>query len=275
MKIRIGAQLHPQHCTYDEIAKAAVACDEAGADTLWTWDHFFPLYGVPGAPMGESFGPNTEGHPLRGAHFEAWTLLTAFACVTKRVELGHLVNCNSYRNPQLLADMARTVDHISHGRLILGIGSGWYDKDYTEYGYEFGTAPSRLKDLGVNLPIIKERLAKLNPAPTREIPFMIGGGGEKVTLKLTAQFADIWNGYGDVEQLGHKCRVLDEWCEKVGRDPKAIERSVMLMEPAKPEYLDALLEVGVTHFIQGMGTPFSTEPLKKLLEWRENRLAKV
>lgn len=272
MAIRIGAQLHPQHCTYDELAKAAVQVEELGADTLWTWDHFFPLYGTPGAPMGDSFGPDTETHPLRGGHFEAWTLLTAFACLTKKVHIGHLVNCNSYRNPQLLADMARTLDHISHGRAILGVGSGWFEKDYTEYGYEFGTAPGRLKDLDKNLPIINERLSKLNPAPVqKKIPICIGGGGEKVTLRITAQYADIWNGFGTAEELGHKCKVLDEHCAKLGRDPKEIERSTLIIKEFDEKSLDDMVKVGVTHFILGMGTPFSTKDFERLVAWRNSR----
>jgi len=217
--------------------------------------HFYPLYGEP-----------------EGKHFECWTTLGAFAEATERVEIGALVTCNSYRNPQLLADMARTVDHISQGRLILGIGSGWFQKDYDEYGYEFGTAGSRLDALDRDLPLIVSRLAVLNPAPTRHIPVLIGGGGERKTLRIVAQRADIWHGFGDPDTVAHKHAVLDGWCAKVGRDPLEIERSAGVSPKGPATSAESLYAVGTRLFTYGVQGPgYDLGPLQDLIAWRDER----
>jgi len=246
-RVRVGVQLRPQHCTMAQLRDAATRVEALGADSLWTWDHFFPLSGDPD-----------------GAHFEGWTVLTAFACDTSRVQLGHLVTCNSYRNPELLADMARTVDHVSNGRLVLGLGSGWFERDYREYGYEFGTARSRLADLEASLPRVRDRLRKLNPRPAHRMPILIGGGGEKVTLRLVAEHADMWNGFGPPDAWARGSAVLDDWCAKVGRDPSAIERTV-LIEPDEVRDAAGFVEAGATHVIVEIGAPFDLAPAEELL----------
>lgn len=244
----VGVQLHPQGTDMASLLDAARRAEDAGLDSVWTWDHFFPLYGDPDA-----------------THFEGWTLLTAIAAVTERVRVGHLVVCNSYRNPELLADMARTLDHVASGRFTLGIGSGWFERDYVEYGYEYGTAPSRLRDLGAALPRLRARLAALNPQPLGPLPLLIGGGGEKVTLRLVAEHADAWNSFGPPEQFAHKGRVLDEWCGRIGRDPQEIERTV-LIEVEDAGRLDDYVAAGAQHVMVGLRHPFDLTPALTLLE---------
>lgn len=257
--VRIAVQLHPQHGKYEGLRQAVGRAEEMGYDIAYNWDHFYPLYGDPD-----------------GTHFEAWTMLAAWAAQTERIEIGPLVTCNSYRNPQLLADMARTVDHISGGRVILGMGSGWFGRDYEEYGYEFGTAPSRLRDLGEALPVIEERLGKLNPPPVRQMPILIGGVGEKVTLRLVARHAQNWHAsFPDkVEDLVPKVEALHRWCEVENRDPTDIERGLGV----EPDDLDrflaeeapALLEMGFTQFTLGFNGPdWNVQAGMGWLEWRD------
>jgi probable F420-dependent oxidoreductase len=254
--VRIGLQLQPEHADYATIRRTAAQAEELGVDVLFNWDHFYPLHGEP-----------------EGLHFECWTMLAAWAEATSRVEIGALVTCNSYRNPDLLADMARTVDHISAGRLILGIGSGWFEKDYQEYGYEFGTAGGRLDDLAASLPRIEARLGKLNPPPTRKIPVLIGGGGEKKTLKLVAKHADIWHSFGDAETVAHKLGVLRGHCADVGRDFAEIEISGVA--PGNdPTSGAALREQDVSLFTLSVGGPKpDLGPLKQWLAWRDEQNA--
>ena len=246
--IRVGVQVQPQHADFDGMRRAWREAEEMGADVVYTWDHFYPLYGDPD-----------------GAHFEGWSLLAAMAVTTTQARFGMLVTCNSYRNPELLADMARTVDHLSGGRHILGIGAGWFERDYQEYGYEFGTGPSRLRDLETSLQRIKARLGKLDPAPLGPLPIMIGGGGEKVTLRLVAEHAQMWNAFGPPERYAAKSRILDEWCEKVGRNPSEVERTVGLMNEAELDQVEEYLDAGATHVILGRSHPFDLDPVELLL----------
>jgi probable F420-dependent oxidoreductase len=251
-RIRIGVQIQPEQADYAQIRAAVAAVEAAGADIVFNWDHFFPLYGDPD-----------------GKHFECWTMLGAWAEATSQIEIGALVTCNSYRNPDLLADMARTVDHISDGRLILGIGSGWFERDYTEYGYPFGTSGGRLDDLAAALPRIKARWAAMNPAPTRNIPILIGGGGERKTLRLVAQHADVWHSFGDAATIAHKGQVLDQWCSQVGREPELIQRSCGV-EDAPEVVAEALLAQGVTLFtVATAGPEYDLGLARDWIAWRD------
>ena len=250
--VRIGVQLAPQHASYATLRDRVAELEDLGADIVFNWDHFYPLSG-----------------DRDGLHFESWTMLAAIAEQTSRVELGALVNCNSYRNANLQADMARTIDHISGGRFIFGTGSGWFERDYTEYGYEFGTVGARLDALARDLPIIEDRWAKLNPPPTREIPVLIGGGGERKTLRIVAQHADIWHSFSDPETLVRKLAILAEHGTAVGRDTSEIEISVELRERNDAE-VDQLRALGASLFTIGIpGPEKDLTPVKKWIAWRD------
>lgn len=255
---RIAVQLQPQHADYPQLRDALRRAEDLGVDVAFTWDHFFPLSGDPD-----------------GKHFEAWTVLGAWAEQTSRIEIGALVTCNSYRNPDLLADMARTVDHISAhdggtGRLVLGIGAGWKQKDYDEFGYEFGTPGTRLADLAQAMPRIKARLAAGNPAPTREIPVLIGGGGERKTLRIVAEHADIWHSFSDPETLRRKAGILAEHGEAVGRDTDVlVERSVAVSRKPSEE-AGAFVEAGVSLFAVGLSGPdYDLSLVREWVQWRD------
>ncbi len=261
-QVRIGVQIAPQHASYQQIRDAVVELEQLGVDVLFNWDHFYPLSGEPD-----------------GLHFEGWTMLGAWAEQTTDVEFGCLVTCNSYRNADLLADMARTVDHISErdgktGRLVFGIGAGWFQRDYDEYGYEFGTPGTRLNALAEAMPRIEARWEALNPAPTRKIPVLIGGGGEKKTLRIVAQHADIWHSFSDPETLNRKIGILKEHCAAVGRDYSQITLSTETrFDTELPEAVYAAqLEAGVRLFTLGITGPDygqGVERVKKLLAWRD------
>jgi probable F420-dependent oxidoreductase len=261
--VRIGVQIAPQHSPYSVIRDTLAELEDLGVDIAFNWDHFFPLSGDP-----------------EGTHFEGWTMLAAWAEQTSRIEFGPLVTCNTYRNSDLLADMARTVDHISAkdgtGRLVFGIGSGWFERDYNEYGYDFGTAGSRLDALDAAMPRIERRWAALNPAPTRKIPVLIGGGGEKKTLRIVAEHADIWHSFSDVETLERKLGVLRDWCDRVGRPMDEIEISTGAQADAtltaeQGNALDAQQKLGARLFTLGVSGPdIDLAPVRALLAWRDS-----
>ncbi|KRA24362.1 LLM class F420-dependent oxidoreductase [Microbacterium sp. Root61] len=254
--VRLGVQLQPQHSPYGAFRDAVRRLEDMGVDILFNWDHFFPLTGDPD-----------------GLHFESWTMLAAWAEQTERVEFGALVNCNSYRNADLQADMARTIDHISAkggtGRFILGTGAGWFERDYDEYGYEFGTPGTRLKDLAEGMDRIEARWAKLVPPPTREIPVMIGGKGEQKTLRIVAKHADIWHSFVHPEEIAHKVGVIDAWGERDGHDTSQLIISNELQRRDE-SVADDLFDAGTRLFTLGFqGPDWDFARVQQWLDWRD------
>ena len=250
--VKIGVQIHPQNSTMAALRAGWQGVDELGVDSLWTWDHFFPpLYGA-----------------ADESHFEGWQILAAMAVTAPNVsQIGMLVTGCGYRNPDLLADMARTLDHLSDGRAVLGIGSGWMDKDEIEYGYPVRTRGQRLDVLAEALPRIRRRLGLLVPGPMGRLPILIGGNGERRTLRLVAQYADMWNGYGDAETIRAKNDVIDRWCSELGRDPREIERTVWI-DRAKPDLMRSMVDAGADHLILGLRAPYDLREVERLVAAR-------
>ena len=213
---------------FETIAGIAVTAEKSGFDSVWVMDHFYqlPLIGSPDENM-----------------FEAYTLLSAIAARTERVRLGCMVGGMTYRNPAFLAQQVSALDVISKGRAIWGIGAGWFEQEHLEYGYEFGTFTDRFEKLEEGLQIIKSMFVEhqttfagkwfnvtnaLNvPKPVQAggPPVLIGGSGEKKTLRMVAQYGDACNVFGNPDQIRHLMGVLDGHCAALGRDPKTICRT--------------------------------------------------
>jgi F420-dependent oxidoreductase-like protein len=294
-----GLQLHPQYTTWDEMRDAALLAEQAGWDVLMTWDHFVPL-------MGDVTGPNLEG----------WQVLAAFGAITKKPKIGMLVTGNTYRHPAVLANMASTLDNITNGRAVLGIGAAWNEHEHKMYGIEFDTPAIRLAKLREATRIIRGLLDKgkvtyegkyyelkdatLGTRPIQKrLPILIGGGGEQVTLKITARYADWWHGFGTPDVIKHKLDVLKKHCADVGRDYNEIAptagggilvrddlntvdkrmREVAARNKVDAPYRPALLgrpadlakrlleyrKVGVKGFLFGMSPPFDRETIERTM----------
>ncbi len=223
--LKLGILLWSQAATWPEMLDAAKRVDRLGYAHLWTWDHLYAIFGDPYQPI-----------------FEGWTTLAAWAMATEQTRLGLLVGANTFRNPGLVAKTATTLDHISGGRAILGIGGAWMEPEHRAHGIDFGSG------FGQRLDWLDESVAAIRPVldggsvtsapggryafddlrhqpPTvqAKVPIMIGGSGEKKTLRTVARYADMWNAMGPVELMRHKIDVLHEHCAAVGRDPSEIE----------------------------------------------------
>lgn len=254
-RVQVGVQIRPNHVSWETMKTAWLDCDESGVDSIWTFDHFFPIDGDP-----------------EGSSFECWTTIASMAAVVKKAKIGTLVTCYAYRNIDLLADMARTVNHASSGRFILGLGSGWLDRDYEEYGYEKPRDAIRIEEMRKSIPLLQKRFTKLNPKPIGSIPILIGGLGQRLTLAVTASYADMWNGWGTPSEIQHLNNVLDSHCHKIERNPKEIERTVALFEYADDETYDEYIAAGATHLIVVLSGPFyDLSRLEALLRWRDRK----
>ncbi|HKA20174.1 MAG TPA: LLM class F420-dependent oxidoreductase [Blastocatellia bacterium] len=301
--IRFGVQTAPQNTTWEELRATWKLIDSLGYDTAWTFDHFFPILSDPTGPC-----------------FEGWISLAGLLAESSRVHAGVLVTGNTYRNPAVLAKMGATLDHISGGRLIMGIGAGWFEMEHNAYGIPFNTVTERIHRLNEAAEIIrrlwtekqltfdgryyqlKDAYCEPKPVQKPHPPIMIGGAGEKLTLRVVAKHADQWNTFGSPELFLHKMGVLREHCEAVGRNFDDIEISwagASLVTDSRQEKDELLrrysayfgltpdqyekgalvgtasevrdrisrfIEIGVTHFIPIANTPFNHESICRFAE---------
>ncbi|MGV0586460.1 LLM class F420-dependent oxidoreductase [Mycobacteroides chelonae] len=271
-RICIGIQLRPAKAqNYKQWRDAVLRAEDKGVDVIFGYDHFHWPAGTIGSDgvVLDEIQPDVN-------NFEGWTALGSWAEITSRVEIGLLVTGVGYRNPDLLADMARTVDHISDGRVILGVGAGWYEKDYTTYGYEFGTTGSRFDLFEESLVRIENRLGQLLPPPVRPIPILIGGGGERRTIPLVARHAHIWHAFADIDTYRRKNDILIAEAERIGRDHNEIERSTswgLGPEGLTTAEADAYADAGATLFTLGINPDpdYDLSVLDAPLAWRDSR----
>ena len=227
MGITFGVHIGPQNISIEDLRRLWNYADTHGFKWISVWDHFYEA-------------PPVDGN---STHFEAVSLMSAIACETRNVEIGNYVFCMTYRNPAVLTKSIITIDHLSGGRAALGLGAGWHTMEHAAYGFPFRPPKQRLDMLEEGTKIIRSLLdndrttyqgeyfqmenAAMNPKPLRRLPIWIGGRGEKRTLRIAARHADGWNvPYIGPEEFRHKCEVLDTWCEKEGRDPATIKRSL-------------------------------------------------
>ena len=248
--VRLGVLLWSQATDWPSFERAAIRIDELGYESLWTWDHLYAIFGDPLQPI-----------------FEGYTTLAAWAKVTSNARIGLLVGANTFRNPGLVAKTVSTLDHISGGRAILGIGGAWFEFEHAAFGIDFGegfgqrldwldeavSAMRTLLDGGEVTSSPTGRYAfdrlRIAPPPVQDhMPIMIGGGGEKKTLRIVARYADLWNVFGTPETVARKDEILREHCVAVGRDTAQIERTLgfkptirSTVEEAQRAYADILV----------------------------------
>ena len=252
--------------TWAELLQGCQHAEATGWDGIWVPDHFMP-------PPG-GYGPEKDyGSPEMGTILEAWTMLAALAVAVPRLRLGAMVSGNTYRHPAVLANMAATVDHISGGRLVVGIGAGWQENEHRRYGLELGSVTERSDRFEEACEVLtmlfsQERTtfrgdyyeldeAPMEPKPLQSpLPLLVGGGGEKRTLRTVARFATEWNCWGRPEEIRHKISVLERHCVEVGRDPAEIQKSAVgVLIFTETEEKAAKLQENLGHRSGLVGTP--------------------
>jgi alkanesulfonate monooxygenase SsuD/methylene tetrahydromethanopterin reductase-like flavin-dependent oxidoreductase (luciferase family) len=228
--VKTGVLVWNQYTDWPAMSAAATRIETLGYDSLWTWDHLYPIVGDPRGPM-----------------LEGWLILGGWSQVTTRPTIGLLVGANTFRNPALVVKMATTLDHLSGGRAVLGIGAAWFDTEHTAFGLEFGRSfGERIDWLDEAVELMRAMLHEpsasargpryeardvrnLPPPIQAHLPILVGGGGERKTLRTVARFADMWNVANVTpDEAAHKDGVLRRWCDEVGRDPESIERTLSL-----------------------------------------------
>jgi alkanesulfonate monooxygenase SsuD/methylene tetrahydromethanopterin reductase-like flavin-dependent oxidoreductase (luciferase family) len=297
--IKLGALSWNQYTTWSDLREAGIRADRLGYDSIWTWDHLYPIVGSHEGPI-----------------FEGWLTLAAWAEATERAQIGLMVGANTFRNPALVAKMASTLDHISAGRAVLGIGGAWFETEHRAYGLEFGGSPGeRLRWLEEAVKIMRGMLrgerpsgkryysareVRNDPAPVQDrLPIVIGGGGERRTLRIVARYGDGCNVGGGFANVKRKDEILRRHCEEVGRDEAEIERTVGMgicvirddpaeaervarsiferngnAEPWKNQLIGTpeqvadtmrpYLGTGFRHFIMGFPSPHDEESMERL-----------
>lgn len=273
-RLRFGIKTAPQHTTYADMLAVWQEADAIPVfEHAWLFDHFAPI-------QGDLDGPCLEG----------WTLLSAYAAQTSRIRVGLMVTGNTYRHPAVLAHTAATVDVVSGGRLDLGLGAGWNEYEHASMGISLYAPGERLRRFGEACEIIKRLFtqhltdfdgryyqlkdARCEPKPIQKPypPFVIGGSGEQLTLKIVAKYADVWNfAGGPVETFAHKVSVLHEHCATIGRDPAEIELSIQIYVnydnlDETIQTVQGFVDAGATHIILNLRYPYPERIVTRLAE---------